>query len=84
MYNGILHVNTKINIIVMMKIKKKLLATINMCIKCPRNRTMNFQGKNVLNFRLTHRKPQKADLSERFGDPCREREISQGAVVSMY
>ena len=55
-----------------------------MCIKCPRNRTMNFEGKNGLNFRLTHRKAQKADLSERFGDTCREREISQGAVVSMY
>ena len=55
-----------------------------MCIKCPRNSTMNFQGKNVLNFRLTRRKAQKADLSERFGDPCGEREISQGAVVSMY
>ena len=27
MYNGILHVNTKINIIVMMKIKKKLSVT---------------------------------------------------------
>jgi len=30
------------------------------------------------------RKAQKANLSERFGDPCGEREISQGAAVSMY
>ena len=67
----------------MMKIKKNC-QRLNMCIKCPRNRTMNFQGKNVLNFRLTLRKAQKADLSERFGDPCGEWEISQGAVVSMY
>ena len=54
-----------------------------MCKKCPRNCTMNFEGKNGLNFRLTHRKAQKAILFKKFGDPCREREIchSQGAVL---
>ena len=49
MYNGILHVNTKINIIVMMKIIIKNFVSdyvLNMCQKCPRNCTMNFEEKN--------------------------------------
>ena len=68
MYNGIsqVHVNTEINIIVMTKIKNNLCQWLTMCKKYPRNRTMNFEGKNGLNFRLTHRKAQKAinNLSE--------------------
>ena len=55
-----------------------------MCKKCPRNRAMNFERKNGLNFRLTHRKAQKANLSvEICGDPCGEREISRGVIVSI-
>ena len=82
MYNGILHVNTKINIIVMMKIKKKLSATkyVHKMSQKPYN---EFPGKKCPQFQIL-RKAQRADLSERFGDPCGEWEISQGAVVSMY
>ena len=48
MYNGILHVNTKINIIVMMKMKKNLSATkyVHKMSQKPYN---EFPGKTLRN-----------------------------------
>ena len=58
MYNGILHVNTKINIIVMMKIKKKLSATkyVHKMSQKPYN---EFPGKKCPQFRTNSQKSSK-------------------------
>ena len=63
----------------MMKIKKIIFVSDKICAQnVPETVQWILREK-------WHSKAQKAILSERFaGAPCREREISQGVVVSMY
>ena len=58
MYNGILHVNTKINIIVMMKMKKNLSATkyVHKMSQKPYN---EFPGKKCPQFHTNSQKSSK-------------------------
>ena len=58
MYNGILHVNTKINIIVMMKMKKNLSATkyVHKMSQKPYN---EFSGKKCPQFQTNSQKSSK-------------------------
>ena len=65
MCNGILHVNTKLNILSVTKYVQKMF----------QKPYSEFWGKKW------HSKAQKVILSERFGAPCGEWEISQGAIV---
>ena len=78
MCNGILHVNTKENIIVMMKIENN-----NFCQWLRKYNVQKMSQKPYSEFwgKKWHSKAQKVILSERFGAPCGEREISQGAIV---